>query len=71
MEKKIKGFSKLSKQAKMEWLAHAHLAQPQQGLDLMQSYMHSDAGVQKRHDEFIENTIANYFCRWVWPPIFD
>jgi hydroxymethylglutaryl-CoA reductase len=61
MEKKIKGFSKLSKQAKMEWLAHAHLAQPQQGLDLMQSYMHSDASVQKRHDEFIENTIANYF----------
>ncbi|HAB35477.1 MAG TPA: hypothetical protein DCE58_02620 [Cryomorphaceae bacterium] len=25
MEKKIKGFSKLSKQAKMEWLAHVHL----------------------------------------------
>jgi len=61
MEKKIKGFSKLSKQAKMEWLAHVHLDQPADGLRLLQSYMHSDPAVQKRHDEFIENTIANYY----------
>jgi hydroxymethylglutaryl-CoA reductase len=70
MEKRIKGFSKLSKQAKMEWLAKAHLANPTEGLTLMQSYMHSDAQIQKRHDEFIENTVANYFLPFGVAPNF-
>ncbi|MDG1252238.1 MAG: hydroxymethylglutaryl-CoA reductase, degradative [Schleiferiaceae bacterium] len=70
MEKRIKGFSKLSKQAKMEWLAQAHLAKPSEGLALMQSYMHSDASVQKKHDEFIENTVANYFLPFGVAPNF-
>ncbi len=70
MEKRIKGFSKLSKQAKIEWLAKAHLAQPEAGIELMQSYMHADAAVQKRHDEFIENTVANYFLPFGVAPNF-
>ena len=61
MDRKINGFSKLSKKAKMEWLAKVHLKNPKKGLDLMNSYMHSDQNIQKKHDEFIENTIANYY----------
>ena len=70
MEKRIKGFSKLSKQAKMEWLAKAHLAQPDAGMALMQSYMHADPAIQKRHDEFIENTVANYYLPFGVAPNF-
>jgi hydroxymethylglutaryl-CoA reductase len=61
MDRKINGFSKLSKKAKMEWLAKVHLKNPKKGLDLMNSYMHADQNIQKKHDEFIENTVANYY----------
>ncbi|NQW24888.1 MAG: hydroxymethylglutaryl-CoA reductase, degradative [Cryomorphaceae bacterium] len=70
MEKRIKGFSKLSKQAKMEWLAKAHLASPESGLALLESYMHQDPKVQKRHDEFIENTVGNYYLPFGVAPNF-
>ena len=61
MDRKINGFSKLSKKAKMEWLAKVHLKNPKRALDLMNSYMHIDPNIQKKHDEFIENTVANYY----------
>ncbi|MEY2971911.1 MAG: hypothetical protein RL738_752, partial [Bacteroidota bacterium] len=57
----IRGFSKLSKSAKITWLTEQHLSDPQKGLERITSYNHPDELVQKRHDEFIENTVANYF----------
>ncbi len=57
----IRGFSKLSKSAKIAWLSQEHLKDPAKGLALIASYNHSDDAVQQRHDEFIENTVANYF----------
>ena len=71
MEKRIKGFSKLSKQAKMEWLAKAHLAQPEAGHGIdAELYCNADAAIQKRHDEFIENTVANYYLPFGVAPNF-
>ena len=57
----IRGFSKLSKSAKITWLTEQHLSNPEQGQALIASYDHADEAVQKRHDEFIENTVANYY----------
>ncbi|MEY4478737.1 MAG: hypothetical protein RL276_1042, partial [Bacteroidota bacterium] len=57
----IRGFSKLSKAAKITWLTEQHLSDPARGQELLASYNHADEAVQKRHDEFIENTVANYF----------
>ncbi|MFM8565184.1 MAG: hydroxymethylglutaryl-CoA reductase, degradative [Bacteroidota bacterium] len=57
----IRGFSKLSKAAKITWLTEQHLSDPARGQELIASYNHADEAVQKRHDEFIENTVANYF----------
>lgn len=61
MTKAIQGFSKLSKAEKQTWLAENHLKNPQAALHLMQSYMHGDDRVQRQHDEFTENTIANFY----------
>ena len=61
MSKPIKGFSKLSKADKQAWLVENHLSDPEAALALMDSYMHTDPEVQQRHDEFIENTIANFY----------
>ena len=59
--KEIKGFSKLSKKAKLEWLIDAYFDGDQSILPRLQSYWHIESDIQKLHDEFIENTITNYF----------
>jgi hydroxymethylglutaryl-CoA reductase len=66
----IKGFSKLSKEGKLEWLAHKHFHQPEEALALLRSYWHSDPHFQKLHDEFIENTITNFVVPYGVAPNF-
>ena len=46
----IRGFSKLSKSAKITWLSQEHLKDPAKGMALIASYNHSDDAVQQRHD---------------------
>ena len=58
---KIKGFSKLSKEAKIEWVINNYTKSPEDSLELIKSYWHGDAKIQKLHDEFIENTITNFY----------
>ncbi len=57
----IKGFSKLSKEGKMEWIVKEYLDNDASAIDFLKSYWHEDAKVQKLHDEFIENTITNFY----------
>ena len=61
MNKSIKGFSKLSKEAKIEWLVNEHFENPEEARDVIQTYWHADAKRQKIHDDFIENTITNFY----------
>ena len=66
----IKGFSKLSKEAKIEWLVKEYLDNDKSAYDLIHSYWHSDKKVQKLHDEFIENTITNFYMPYGIAPNF-
>lgn len=61
MSKAIPGFSKLSKQEKINWLAQQHFADPEAATTLLQQYWNIDTDVQKLHDEFIENTVSNFY----------
>lgn len=56
----ITGFSKLSKDEKLELLA-SRLGFSPEAMNSLRSFWHSDAEVQKTLDEFSENTITNYF----------
>ncbi len=67
---KIAGFSKLSKQAKVEWLIENYSDNPEASLELLKSYLHPNEKMQKLHDEFIENTITNYFMPFGIAPNF-
>ena len=58
-KKSVKGFSKLSKEAKIEWIANEYLDGDEECVGLLKSYWHNDSKVQKIHDEFIENTILD------------
>lgn len=66
----IKGFSKLSKQAKIEWLINNYSEEPTEVLEMLKGYWHQDAEVQKLHDEFIENTLSNFFLPFGVAPNF-
>ncbi len=68
--KPIKGFSKLSKEAKMEWIANEYLGGDDRCIGLLKSYWHEDKNVQKIHDEFIENTITNFYIPFGIAPNF-
>ena len=61
MSKKVEGFSKLSKAEKINWITQMHFEDSPKGKEILSTYNHSDEKVQKRHDEFIENSIANYY----------
>lgn len=66
----IKGFSKLSKEGKTEWLIENYFDNPEKALELLKSYWHTNAKIQKLHDEFIENTLTNYYMPFGVAPNF-
>ena len=70
MHTPIKGFSKLSKEAKIEWISNEMFENPEQAWNTLKSYWHTDGAVQKLHDDFIENTITNYFLPFGVAPNF-
>lgn len=71
MKKPISGFSKLSKSEKMDWLSQEYTDHPEATLALLKSYWHKDAATQQLHDEFIENTLTNYFLPFAIAPNFE
>jgi len=60
-EKTITGFSRLSKNEKIEWVAQHWLENPVQAAQLLRSFWHDDDALQRIFDGFSENTITNYY----------
>jgi hydroxymethylglutaryl-CoA reductase len=61
MNKPIAGFSKLSKEEKINWIAKEYFSTPSAAIALLKNYWNTDEKIQKLHDEFIENTITNFY----------
>ncbi len=61
MPNAISGFSKLSKSEKIEWLLETYFSDKENARTLIHQYWNTDEKLQKLHDEFIENTITNYY----------
>jgi len=67
----VKGFSKWSKQAKIEWLIAHYSAEPQSALRTIEEYWHINPDLQKIHDEFIENALTNFYLPFGVAPNFQ
>ena len=67
----IKGFSKLSKEAKLQWLTTNNFEDSEEAQKVFRTYWHEDDDLQKKHDEFIENTMTNYFMPYGVAPNFE
>lgn len=61
MNEAISGFSKLTKDEKINWIAKQYFAQPDEAINTLKQYWNSDQQLQQLHDEFIENTISNFY----------
>lgn len=70
MTQPIKGFSKLTKEAKIEWITDQYFHNREESGALLRHYWHPQAEVQKLHDEFIENTISNFYTPYGVAPNF-
>jgi hydroxymethylglutaryl-CoA reductase len=61
MNKVVEGFSKFTKEQKIVWLTTHYFKESKQAEKVLKQYWNSDEKLQKLHDEFIENTISNYY----------
>ena len=61
MKHSIEGFSKLSKAEKVDWITKNYFNHPEEAKTLLTSYWNQNNELQKRHDEFIENTLSNFY----------
>ncbi|MCF6131073.1 hydroxymethylglutaryl-CoA reductase, degradative [Flavobacterium wongokense] len=61
MNNSVAGFSKLTKEEKINWIANEYFAKPAEAVATIKQYWNSDVKLQQLHDEFIENTITNFY----------
>lgn len=70
MTKTISGFSKFTKEEKINWLAKAFFTDADEAIRILKKYWNEDERLQQLHDEFIENTISNFYLPYGIAPNF-
>lgn len=60
MNQAISGFSKLSKQQKIEAVVQ-YFQNPENATQILQQYWNTNEKLQTLHDDFIENTVSNFY----------
>jgi len=70
MTKTVTGFSKLNKQEKINWLISNFSENQKKSFSTLKQYWNSDEKLQQLHDEFIENTISNFYLPYAIAPNF-
>ena len=70
MSKLISGFSKFSKEEKIAWLTENFFNNQQETANILKQYWNDDNDLQQLHDDFIENTISNFYMPYGIAPNF-
>lgn len=70
MSKIIKGFSKLTKNEKIEWLVKTFFKGDTSVTEILKMYWNSDVKLQQLHDDFTENTLSNFYLPFGVAPNF-
>lgn len=70
MTKPIEGFSKLTKEEKLDWITANYTEDPEAAKKILKRYWNPDQTLQQLHDEFIENTLTNYYLPFGIAPNF-
>ena len=70
MSKIISGFSKFTKEEKIKWLAENYFNNNLNAVAIIKQYWNIDDNLQQLHDDFIENTISNFYMPFGVAPNF-
>ncbi len=70
MPKTVSGFSKKSKEEKIDWLVEQYLDNDPSSKETLLKYWNDNKELQKLHDDFIENTLTNYYLPFGIAPNF-
>ncbi|CAM1369197.1 3-hydroxy-3-methylglutaryl coenzyme A reductase [Tenacibaculum soleae] len=70
MSKIVAGFSKLTKEEKIDWLAKTYFNNQPEIIQTLKKYWNVDEKLQQLHDDFIENTISNFYMPYGIAPNF-
>ncbi|MFY7994259.1 MAG: hydroxymethylglutaryl-CoA reductase, degradative [Bacteriovoracaceae bacterium] len=66
----ISGFSKMTKDEKIKWLSSQFEGEAASLVKTMTDFWHQDQSIQKKFDEFSENTLTNYYLPFGIAPNF-
>lgn len=66
----VQGFSRLSRQEKIDWILQEYLANNKEYEKILKSYWNEDPALQKLHEEFSENTLTNFYMPYGIAPNF-
>jgi hydroxymethylglutaryl-CoA reductase len=70
MSKIISGFSKFTKEEKITWLTKKYFHNQSETVNIIKQYWNVDKDLQQLHDDFIENTISNFYMPYGVAPNF-
>ncbi|MFK5958726.1 MAG: hydroxymethylglutaryl-CoA reductase, degradative [Lutibacter sp.] len=70
MPKTVSGFSKFNKLEKINWLVSAFFNDDENVKDILIQYWNKNEVLQDLHDDFIENTISNFYLPYAVSPNF-
>ncbi len=70
MSKTVSGFSKFTREEKINWLANNYFTNIKEGIATLNQYLNDNKKLQQLHDEFIENTITNFYVPYAIAPNF-
>ena len=66
----VNGFSKKNKLEKIDWIINNHFHNNKKAKNILFKYLNDDRSIQSLHDEFIENTISNFYLPFAVAPNF-
>ena len=70
MNKEVSGFSKLTKEEKINWIATNYFSNPKEAISTIKNYWNKDEQLQQLHDDFVENTLSNFYLPFAIAPNF-
>jgi hydroxymethylglutaryl-CoA reductase len=70
MSKTVSGFSKFTKIQKIDWMVENFFEGNEKIYTILQQYWNANKVLQDLHDDFIENTISNFYMTFAIAPNF-
>ena len=71
MQTPVSGFSKFSKKEKIAWIVKSHFHNTTEAKKIVEQYWNEEDQLQQLHDDFIENTISNFYLPLGVAPNFN